>query len=327
MKKLSVIIPIYNAASYLKSCIESIITQSGDDWELILVDDGSTDTSLSIAQSYLADSRVKVFTQQNSGPSVARNKGIDAATGEYISFVDADDWVDSDYIKILLSHAGGADIIFWGLKKVFEGNTTMAIPAKNYADSPQSVEEALQLLIVNPEKVPYFGFTVTKLFKKAIIDKYNLRFNSDLRIKEDELFIWRYCCFVRSLRVLDCAPYNYRILQQSLSHSRKTYANYSLLAKETIDATDWIKTDVLKAVACKMIFDYLTGAVLEAICLNKQLDAMAMVEDYLAPYIYKYRKSLVLPIWGKIALGLPTNWLKNKFILNYLAHYSKQWKK
>lgn len=327
MTKLSIIIPIYNAAPYLKSCIESIISQSGDEWELILVDDGSTDTSLSIAQSYSADSRVKVLTQQNSGPSAARNKGLAAATGKYISFVDADDWVDADYIKILLTHAGDADIVFWGLKKVFEGNTTLATPAKNYADTPQSVEEALRLLIVNPEKVPYFGFTVTKLFKKAIIDRYNLRFNTDLRIKEDELFVWRYCSHIQSLRALDCAPYNYRILQHSLSHNRKTYANYFLLAKETIDATDRIQTDGLKQIAKNMIFDYLTGAVLEAICLNNRRNAKDIIEDYLAPYIYENREALMLPIWGKIALVVPTHWFKNKFILNYLAHYSKQWKK
>lgn len=327
MKELSIIIPVYNAAPYLKSCIESIISQRGDEWELILVDDGSTDTSLSIAQSYSVDSRVKVLTQHNRGPSAARNKGLAAATGKYISFVDADDWVDSEYINILLNHAEDADIVFWGLKKVYEDSNCLAVPVENYARTPQSVESALQALIVNPEKVPYFGFTVTKLFKKAIIDRYKLRFNTELRIKEDELFVWRYCGYVQSLRVLDCAPYNYRILQQSLSHNRKTYANYSLLAKETIDATDWIQSADLKRITKNMIFDYLTGSVLEAICLNNRQNANDIIEDYLAPYIYENRESLMLPIWGKIALVIPTHWLKNKFILNYLAHYSTRWKK
>lgn len=327
MRALSIIVPVYNASAYLACCIESIISQTRDDWELILVDDGSTDGSLSIAQSYAHDSRIKVLTQHNSGPSVARNKGLAEASGQYITFVDADDWIDPDYVKIILGNAGDADIVFWGLKKIYPDNIRLASPADNYARDHQSVEILLQSLIVNPENVPYFGFTVTKLFKREIIEKYGLTFNPELRIKEDELFVWQYCSHINSLKALAFAPYNYRILQQSLSHNRKTFANYSLLANETEKATTWIRTDVLKGTARNMIFNYITGAVLESITGNNTPEAKNIVNRRLVPYLKSNKEVLTLPLWGRIASILPTDRLRSTFILNHLRQYSKRWKK
>ena len=102
--KVSIIIPIYNTAKYLKACLDSIINQSHQNLEIILVDDGSTDTSGKIADTYAKnDSRIKVIHQKNAGQSAARNAGLKIASGEYISFIDSDDTVDEDFIKKLLS--------------------------------------------------------------------------------------------------------------------------------------------------------------------------------------------------------------------------------
>ncbi len=102
--KISVIIPVYNVAGYVKECIESLLAQSFTDFEIIMVDDGSTDNSGDICDSYaLIDNRIRVIHRENEGPSIARNVGLDVANGEYICFVDSDDSVRSDYLEKLYS--------------------------------------------------------------------------------------------------------------------------------------------------------------------------------------------------------------------------------
>lgn len=103
---MSIIVPIYNAQNHLKKCIESIINQTEKDIEIILIDDGSTDDSLKICNEYQRkDFRINVIHQNNSGVSIARNQGIKIAKGEYIGFVDSDDWIDLDMFKRLLEEA------------------------------------------------------------------------------------------------------------------------------------------------------------------------------------------------------------------------------
>ena len=104
--KISVVVPVYNAERFLHKCVDSILSQSFSDLELILVDDGSPDNSGAICDDYARqDSRVKVIHQRNSGVSVARNRGIQEASGDYIGFVDSDDWIDSEMYAVLYQTA------------------------------------------------------------------------------------------------------------------------------------------------------------------------------------------------------------------------------
>lgn len=101
MPKISIIVPVYNVEKYLRKCIDSILNQTFKDFELILIDDGSTDESGKICDEYnLKDNRIKVIHKENGGLSSARNAGLDIAQGEYIGFVDSDDWIESDQICI-----------------------------------------------------------------------------------------------------------------------------------------------------------------------------------------------------------------------------------
>ena len=112
---ISIIIPIYNVEDYLNKCIDSIIYQTYSDWELILVDDGSFDSSPAICDSYATcDSRIKVIHKINEGVSKARNIGIEIAQGEYIVFCDADDYVDPNYLKQFLKNNKNADLVITG---------------------------------------------------------------------------------------------------------------------------------------------------------------------------------------------------------------------
>ena len=116
MKSVSIIVPIYNVERYLPRCIDSILSQSITDFELILVDDGSPDRCGIICDEYaIEDTRVRVIHQKNAKVAAARNSGLDIAKGEWIAFVDSDDWLHKDYLKILLSGAlEGSDIVLSG---------------------------------------------------------------------------------------------------------------------------------------------------------------------------------------------------------------------
>ena len=105
MAKISVIVPIYNKEKYLYKCIESILAQRSCDLELLLVNDGSTDQSDAICRRFLSDMRVKYIVQQNAGPAAARQHGIDLACGDYLGFVDADDWIEPNMYSVMLENA------------------------------------------------------------------------------------------------------------------------------------------------------------------------------------------------------------------------------
>ena len=104
MSKVSIIVPIYNCSSFLNECIDSILSQSYKNFELLLINDGSTDNSQEIIESYaIKDSRIRFFPQENQGVSVARNKGIQEAKGDFLLFVDGDDWIDSNALTHLIT--------------------------------------------------------------------------------------------------------------------------------------------------------------------------------------------------------------------------------
>ncbi|MCM1292335.1 MAG: glycosyltransferase [Bacteroides sp.] len=121
--RISIIVPVYNVERYLRECVDSILCQTMADFELIMVDDGSSDSSPAICDEYAArDPRVRVIHQANAGVSAARNAGLDAARGEWISFVDADDWIEPEMLEELLSQAEreGADIAYCDFNFIYE---------------------------------------------------------------------------------------------------------------------------------------------------------------------------------------------------------------
>ena len=104
MKLVSVVIPVYNVEKYVEKCLDSVINQTYQNLEIIIVNDGSTDNSLSVCQKKkLSDSRIKLINKENGGLSSARNAGIECAQGEFICFIDSDDWIELDYIEVLLN--------------------------------------------------------------------------------------------------------------------------------------------------------------------------------------------------------------------------------
>ena len=180
--KISIIVPVYNAEKYLHRCIDSILTQTFSDFELLLIDDGSTDKSGQLCNEYASkDNRVKVFHKQNGGVSSARNLGLDNAKGEWIAFVDSDDSVMNTYLSELIS-SNDVDLVVSGVRFI-NGNTSLLPPVAliNIKENQGLLDEQLCY--------SYFRTPWSKLFKNRIIQLYSLRFSSFLRIGEDTILV------------------------------------------------------------------------------------------------------------------------------------------
>lgn len=229
---VSIIVPVYNVEKYLRRCIDSILIQPQDTFELLLIDDGSPDESGKICDEYAKiDNRVRVFHQTNSGVSSARNVGIDNASGEWIVFVDSDDWVSEEYLKILMHEARG-DLVYFGMT-VHYGNhsaTTYQLPRIETSDK-QEIKALISDLKINEQRWCYFGYTWNKLFKKDIIKNNNIRFKPNLSIHEDELFTLQYYRYVKTLKTIPNSIYHYRILPSGLTSKNKTDSKeYEIIA-------------------------------------------------------------------------------------------------
>lgn len=207
----SIIIPVYNAAKYLQRSVESVLSQDSEEFELILVDDGSTDKSAEICDEYAHnDIRVKVYHQENKGASVARNKGIELASGEWITFIDADDEVASEFITILndASINSDADIIFFGYSMRFSNMVkdylleTRRIDTKDYSYVYTDCE------ITTPW---------SKLFRRNLLIDNNIRFDGRLANGEDTLFMAEALCKTNVVSTFDRLLYIHYVIDGSLS--------------------------------------------------------------------------------------------------------------
>ncbi len=221
---VSVIIPVFNAERYLPTCIESILAQSMPDFELLLVNDGSTDSSAAICDRYAArDRRIRVFHCPNRGVSAARNLGLDQARGDFIVFVDSDDWVVPDHLQQFARSGIGEDGIAFT-------NLSEERPAWN--DSPRTRVYPMQdqritsghadCLPVIAELLRHrcFGWTWNKMFSRATIERLGLRFDESLHYAEDEVFTILYCAHITHIVTFSHPTYHYRFVPGSLLHRR-----------------------------------------------------------------------------------------------------------
>ncbi|MBR4591954.1 MAG: glycosyltransferase [Elusimicrobiaceae bacterium] len=186
---LSVIVPIYNIAAYLPRCLDSILAQTYTNLEIILVDDGSTDDCPQICDEYAKkDTRIKVVHQKNQGVSVARNTGLDNSTGEYISFVDPDDWLDKEALAQLLSatYQTGADLSWGDFVYVYDKKTHKRPQPVQYPETSKTAVFSAEEFICAISPRSDFGVW-NKLFARELIGK--TRFNPQYKQGEDLAFL------------------------------------------------------------------------------------------------------------------------------------------
>ena len=190
--RVSIIVPVYNTKQYLSRCIDSILSQSFTDFELLLIDDGSTDGSGIICDVYAEkDSRIRVFHKENGGVSSARNLGLKEAQGEWICFVDSDDELLPNGLQIMSDGISNeVDMIMAGYYE-FEGETLLMDTSKYGKDGIISRNDAL-LMIYPSSSLVYMGYSVAKLYRKNLVLRKKLSFDEHIKIKEDTLFVVEY---------------------------------------------------------------------------------------------------------------------------------------
>lgn len=222
--KFTIVIPIYNAAEHLSKCLDSVLSQSYKNIEIVCINDGSTDNSLQILEKYLEkDNRIKIISQKNSGVSAARNLGLENAKGDYILFVDSDDWLELDACKILLNTINNknCDLVYF-----------------NYYAISSSIKREIN--ITNRKITPNYFLTYGGLcnccYKKDFINKNNIHFPTNIKISEDIVFKTIVILNNPLIEIIPKSLYNYFYTREN--SATKDYRNG---IKENIKGYEYLK--------------------------------------------------------------------------------------
>lgn len=222
MTTISVIVPVYNAEKYLPHCIDSILAQTFTDFEVLLIDDGSTDNSGKICDEYaVKDSRIRVFHKKNGGVSSARNLGIKEAHGDWITFIDSDDWIYpnllNDYYKYFPNHA---DLYIQGF---IDSNKNKSVDKEQYWKGNN--------LIIETDKLEkqLIGFVWNKLFKSSIIKDHQLFFDEKITMIEDLLFVYHYMICSESVLNIPRTNYYYWRHETSACFKKHSFESWDRL--------------------------------------------------------------------------------------------------
>lgn len=232
---ISVIIPIYNARPYLQRCIDSVLNSTYPDFELILVDDGSTDGSLQICEAY-SDYRIKLIRQGHQGVSAARNRGLDECVGEWVVFVDADDLISCEFLALVAGQK--ADLLLFDFAQTEQQLVPRDEVVKKVRYGEEYIVEFLKRILI-PVQLKNDGHVnflspCGRAYRKSVIDRYALRFSPDLFFGEDRLFNLEYQMKVRDVLYLSRHVYFYNIHEDSSSHrfDSEFLRNHLRLVKE-----------------------------------------------------------------------------------------------
>ena len=256
LPKISIIVPVYNAEKYLKKCLDSILANQYNEWECILVDDGSRDTSLSICNQYAEkDSRFKVFHQENAGASSARNVGLYNAKGEYVTFIDADDWVSPNYLSSI--EKSKSDIIILETKHINSQGEVI----RYFSLDPQqssSREEYVSILEKNMTN-PIIKVMSAKIVRRSCIG--DIQFDVNMKIGEDTLFWYDVLRNCNSIQTLQGYTYYWRdnggdvkkyplTPEEAGNHASKLYQSYKHLGI-TCDEVELFIVNFYFALCCR----------------------------------------------------------------------------
>ena len=236
---ISVIVPVYNTEKYLKKCLDSIINQTYKELEIILIDDGSTDGSEKICDEYAKkDNRVRVIHKVNEGVSIARINGVEQATGEYITFVDSDDYISNNAVEILVNQQikTSSDLIIGQFYEIINGKIVEPDVKPNLGEYNKSdINKFLEknfLIDKTTFSEGMMGYLWGKLYKKVFLEKA-IQTGKDLFFAEDKLILFNVLISINSMAVISNRIYYYvrREGSATKSYNRKIWENYDLFFK------------------------------------------------------------------------------------------------
>lgn len=284
--RVSIVIPIYNGEKFIKKCLDSILEQSFRDFEIIVVNDGSTDKSMEILEAYrTSDQRIKLIHIENQGVSNARNVGISQAEGDYILFVDADDWLGMDALDNLVQgiEMTGADLVIGDFVKII-GSKTVPSEHRNYFSGsthfgPKKLTQYLRTYFMKPNRFPLFVYSWGRLFKTDIIKKHNLKFDTNLKTYEDVKFNFQYMTHVDSIFYLDKLVYHHLV--------HEDFSSASLIAKNPSDIFGYlaamkqaVEYDSARLLTKEIANAYITYSIIQFVRLAGQIKYFNLVTVY-----------------------------------------------
>lgn len=300
---ISILIPVYNTAPWLRRCLGSICGQTYPHLEIICVNDGSTDESANILEEYAAkDSRIKIITQENGGLSAARNTGLEHATGEWVTGVDSDDYIAPDlYEKAVACASDAVDMVFFGVQEVDE--TGRLLPPRAYFDLPE--RGGCEMTPELAEKVNVCF--CSKLWRRSVLEKHHLRFPVGLLHEDEALY---YTALPHIGRVAVCANYGYMYVQRagSIMHSADSFLEQ---AKRYLPALEFVyeqikegagDEDIMKwyLLMVRRMYEscYHACAAGERAQLSDMFYAVACKHGVLPAHIQDYRYRCMKPVRG-----------------------------
>lgn len=288
--KVSVVVPIYNASDHLGECLDSILLQTHENIEVVCIDDGSTDDSLDILQGYaMFDERLKVITQENAGPGAARNRGIQEATGDFIIFLDSDDFFDSAMLEKMVAKAqeDNSDIVICG--HYLFNDTTKKVTKKGDIN-----DEFLDKSPFQPDELGDKLFTLrnpaswNKLIRTDLIRQNDIAFDEEARCIEDTIVVCLSLACARKISIIDEAFVYYRINQDTqITHNLKNYFPDFLIAMshlydrlKQMGLVDRFLTSYL--ICVKQIM----GWILKSCPIDKRRENLNLIKKYLPLEVY-----------------------------------------
>lgn len=302
MPKISVIVPVYNTEPYLRQCIDSILNQTFTDFELLLVDDGSTDHSGEICEEYAQiDARIKLFHTPNHGVSAARNLGINQASGEWITFVDSDDWVEEEYLSCFLQkELVPKTIVYQNFifdYTTYDGGIRVAFLYDDISFDSSNIIQA-----ISKYRILSDAFVTAKLFYCEIIKQCNIHFNEQVSICEDMIFVRNYLHYVENVYLCSSASYHYmqRDSYISLMRSYHSSEEYILAFEELQNSLMYLlnKYPICDALYTKQL--YTLHGLIHLIAACKEVNR----KNYRAVFEYvRLQKDLFEKYYISVSLG------------------------
>ena len=290
MVKVSVIVPIYNAAQYLEQCLDSIVAQTLEDIEIILIDDGSTDGSSEICKKYLSDSRVIYYYKENEGLAAARDDGMLRANGEYIGFVDADDWLKPEMYEKMYNAAksNDSDIVFCNCQENENGH----IFTPEMADGPYDREGIKNFIL--PKTLAYIGKHGEKrairwcnwlrIYKTETLNKNGIRFDRRLRRSQDLQLTYEATLAAQNYYYIAEPLYHNRVVHDSLSrgYTKNMWPLYTYLIDILYKDTENFKElDLMDQMHLRAFF-FVTDCIeneMKPLCPNDKKTRIKLIEE------------------------------------------------
>ena len=307
MVKVSVIVPIYNAKKYLEQCLDSIVNQTLKEIEIILIDDGSTDGSAEICKKYLTDDRVSYYHKENEGLAAARDDGMLRATGEYIGFVDSDDWIELDMYEKMYSAAksNDSDVAFCNCIQNEDGYRFTSEMKSGPYNREQIKNEVLPRTLAyidkNGGRRGIRWSNCLRIYKKETLDKHNIRFDRRFRRSQDSQLTYEVMLVAQNFYYLgDDYLYHNRVVGDSLSrgYTKNMWPLYvPLIERLYKDTEEFKELDLMPQMHLRNFF-FVTECIdneFKSLCPNTREKKIELVKEII-------NASICERFYGKIPL-------------------------